>query len=53
MIDLYSKIVVIGGGASGLMAAITAKDMGAETIILEGNNRIGKNFCQQGTEDVI
>lgn len=45
---MYSKIIVIGGGASGLMAAIASKDMGAETIILEGNDRIGKKLLSTG-----
>lgn len=48
MICLYSKIIVIGGGALGLIAAITAKDMGAETIILEGNDRVGKKLLCTG-----
>ena len=36
------KIVVIGGGASGLAAAIFAASKGAEVIILERTNRVGK-----------
>lgn len=38
-----SKIVVIGGGAAGLMAAITAAEQGAHVTLLEPNERLGKN----------
>lgn len=41
-------LVIIGGGASGLMAAITAKDLGADVIILEANDRIGKKILSTG-----
>lgn len=42
------KIVVIGGGASGLMAAITAKKDTNEVIILEANNDIAKKIMATG-----
>lgn len=42
------KIIVVGGGASGIMAAITAKDSGADVAILEGNDRIGKKILITG-----
>lgn len=48
MITLFHKIIVIGGGASGMMAAITSKDMGSEVAILEGNDRIGKKILSTG-----
>lgn len=48
MITLFHKIIVIGGGASGMMAAITSKDMGCEVAILEGNDRIGKKILSTG-----
>ena len=34
------KIVVIGGGASGIMAAITAAKEGAHVTIVEQKDRI-------------
>lgn len=42
------KLVVIGGGASGLVAAITAKDMGYDVAIVEGTDRIGKKILTTG-----
>lgn len=41
-------IIIIGGGASGIMAAITAKDQGFNPIILEANDRIGKKILATG-----
>lgn len=42
------KIVVIGGGASGMMAAITAAQSGAEVIVIEHKDRIGKKILSTG-----
>ncbi len=36
------NVVVIGGGAAGLMAAITAAEHGAAVTLLEPNERLGK-----------
>ena len=38
------KVVIIGAGASGMMAAIAAADNGAEVIVLEKNDRAGKKI---------
>ena len=35
--------IIIGGGAAGLMAAITAAENGAGVTILEHMPRVGKN----------
>ena len=37
-------IVVIGGGAAGLMAAISAAERGAEVTLIEKNNDVGKKI---------
>jgi len=42
------KIVVIGGGASGIMAAITAAKEGAHVTIVEQKDRIGKKLLSTG-----
>ncbi|MDO4518941.1 MAG: aminoacetone oxidase family FAD-binding enzyme [Eubacteriales bacterium] len=42
------KVIVIGGGASGLMAAITAASAGAKVTILEHNDRMGKKLAATG-----
>lgn len=39
---MAKEIVVIGGGAAGLMAAITAARQGAAVTLLEPNERLGK-----------
>ena len=38
------KIAVIGGGAAGMMAAISAADMGAAVTVFEKNDRMGKKL---------
>lgn len=42
------KIAIIGGGASGMMAAITAAYRGALVTIYEKNDRIGKKILATG-----
>lgn len=42
------KVAVIGGGASGMMAAILAASKGAEVCIYEKNERIGKKILATG-----
>lgn len=41
-------IIIIGGGASGMMAAIVAAREGAKVLILERLNRIGKKILVTG-----
>lgn len=43
-----NKIIVIGGGAAGMMAAISAKLNGGEVILLERNTRLGKKLLATG-----
>ena len=42
------RVIVIGGGASGMMAAITASRQGADVTILERNPRVGKKILATG-----
>lgn len=42
------KVIVVGGGASGLMAAGQAALAGAETILLEKMNKPGRKICISG-----
>ncbi|MCM1325581.1 MAG: aminoacetone oxidase family FAD-binding enzyme [Bacteroidales bacterium] len=42
------KIGIIGGGASGMAAAVTAAGQGANVTILEGNDRMGKKLLATG-----
>ena len=41
-------VAVIGGGAAGLMAAISAAKMGAEVTLFEKNDRFGKKLAITG-----
>lgn len=45
---IYHDIIIVGGGASGLMAAIVAKDFGMDVAIVEGNDRVGKKILVTG-----
>ncbi len=42
------KVAVIGGGASGMMAAISAAKEGAEVFLYERNDRVGKKILATG-----
>ena len=41
---MNKRIVVVGGGAAGMMAAIFAAEQGAEVTLLEPNERLGKKL---------
>ena len=45
---IYHDLIIVGGGASGLMAALIAKDFGIDVAIVEGNDRIGKKILVTG-----
>ncbi|WP_128426510.1 NAD(P)/FAD-dependent oxidoreductase [Gudongella oleilytica] len=45
---MKNKIIIVGGGASGLMASIVAARNGAEVTILEKNDRVGKKLLATG-----
>ena len=58
------NLIVIGAGAAGLFAAVTAAQDGAKVLLLERNDRIGKKLAITGkgrcnvtndatTEDVL
>ena len=42
------KIYIVGGGASGMVAAIQAKTKDNEVILLEKNDRVGKKILATG-----
>ena len=48
-----SKVIVIGGGAAGMMAAIGAAYNGNTVELLEKNDRLGKKIFITGRADVI
>lgn len=43
-----NHVIVIGGGASGIMAAISSRRHGAQVTLLEQNPRIGKKILVTG-----
>ena len=43
-----SKIIVIGGGAAGMMAAIQSADRGHHVLLLEQNEKLGKKIYITG-----
>jgi len=43
-----TDVIIIGGGAAGLMCAITAGNRGRQVIVLEGSNKIGKKILMSG-----
>lgn len=42
------RVAVVGGGAAGMMAAVTAAANGAEVILYEKNDRVGKKILATG-----
>ena len=43
-----ADVIIIGGGAAGLMCAFTAGNRGRRVIVLEGSNKIGKKILMSG-----
>ncbi|ABK60706.1 MULTISPECIES: NAD(P)/FAD-dependent oxidoreductase [Clostridium] len=41
-------VIIVGGGASGIIAAINAKNLGLDVAIIESNNRIAKKLLTTG-----
>jgi fumarate reductase flavoprotein subunit len=46
--DLETEIAIVGGGGSGLAAAVAATEMGAKVIVLERRRSIGGNTALAG-----
>ncbi len=43
-----TDVIVVGGGASGMMAAITAASFGAKVTLVEQNDRVGRKILSTG-----
>lgn len=41
-------VIVLGGGAAGLMCAIAAGNRGRRVLVLEGSNKVGKKILMSG-----
>ena len=48
-----SKVIIIGGGAAGMFAALGAVDAGHQVTILEQNENWGKKYILRERADVI
>ena len=45
---MHADVIVLGGGAAGLMCAATAGRRGRRVLVLEGSNRVGKKILMSG-----
>lgn len=45
---ITDDVIILGGGAAGLMCAIAAGQRGRRVIVLEGSNKIGKKILMSG-----
>jgi len=45
---INKQVIVVGGGAAGMIAAISARRLGADVTILEKNPRVGKKILATG-----
>lgn len=45
---IYHDLIIVGGGASGLISAIAAKDFGIDVALVEGTDRVGKKILTTG-----
>ncbi len=44
----HFDVIILGGGAAGLLCAITAGNRGRRVLVLEGSNKIGKKILMSG-----
>jgi predicted Rossmann fold flavoprotein len=44
----YIDVIVIGGGAAGLMCALQAGQRGRSVLVIEGSNKVGKKILMSG-----
>jgi predicted Rossmann fold flavoprotein len=44
----HHDVIIIGGGAAGLMCAIAAGQRGRSVVVLEGANKVGKKILMSG-----
>lgn len=47
-LDKVSKVIVAGGGPAGMMAAVSAADLGHQVTLLEQNEKLGKKLYITG-----
>ena len=42
--EMQTRVIVVGGGAAGMMAALTAAQNGAEVTLVERTGRLGRKL---------
>ena len=47
------RVIVVGGGAAGMMAAIAAADSGCKVCLIEKNEKLGKKLFITGKDAVM
>ena len=45
---MKNRVIIIGAGAAGMMAALSAQENGADVTILERNDRVGRKLLATG-----
>lgn len=45
---MHYDVIIIGGGASGLLCAITAAQRGRRVLVLDSSNKVGKKILMSG-----
>lgn len=45
---IHHDLVIVGSGASGMMAAVSAKDFGLDVALIEGTDRVGRKILMTG-----
>jgi predicted Rossmann fold flavoprotein len=45
---IHSDVIIIGGGASGLMCALQAGQRGRRVLVLDSSNKVGKKILMSG-----
>ena len=50
MSEMRRQLAVVGGGAAGMMAAVSAAEKGAAVTLLEPNDRLGKKLNITGND---
>lgn len=45
---MKNKVIIVGAGAAGLMAAVSACENGADTVMIERNERVGRKIMITG-----
>ena len=48
-----SRLLIVGGGAAGMAAAVWAAERGMEVRVFEQNEKLGKSFLLPGRADAI